>query len=1189
MLAQVPDVYRTRQLSKAQAGHRSKPGHDVTTHSLRKMSKKILLGTVHDIENSHKFIPSESSLNSNCFRLSQLCQSFESLMSLNNNLHDNIEYKNTFSVSAAIQVIEYLLNLGQRDREIAIHVGHIMQREGFIEEVTFMNEFGRNNSDLFRFVRDMLISNPRRKCISDGLSPYDSVMDADSSVTFGSSNEFSTSPKSSLGDMRFQHADIYELRSRSSSSSSLDEISEKKQSHCEERNFKYPNGIIPYFLRCSSPTCTRNEKCYALSCPFKQQVKISPIFNKLETAHFSSNNHQYSCDSSDEFGGQGVERTRHQIIDELIATETEYFNDLLVLSRLYRDEILHSGIISSDLRHEFCSVVFGNIDEIVETDRAFTSSLKSLEFQKRNKHRVIGPILTRYVDTKSPSIQSYIFYGKNQVVAKHRLDHELCRNQNFMEFCDNRRRLPECRKLPIQSFLTRPISRIGRLPIILETYLQFTPVEHPDFEDIKYCIEKIKQLLANINFEAGKTDNALRIRVLHDQLTFSKQLSRIRLEDLRLTDPDRRLIRAGKLKKRRFGELIEMHLFLFDNYLLIAQAVTSKRGAIRYQIQRNPIPLYMLLLEYSQSKAPGLTYRASIRSSRAVSIISSTSIKTTSSSQGPPPSSIMTQPQSEMSRPSYKSFPVQFTHLGREGRPFSFYASNQADQREWLKTIGEAIDDMDSKMRIFQSHLLLGSRCFNSSETPSYLRDCTVFSFAEYNEMLYLGTDKGLFAGPLADLSHMRLILHMPNCIQVEFHENWNCMLLVAKKNLYAFPLELYREPSPIYACQLGTKISSRVSFFETGYNNAELYLAVVKSTHLETSVKILQYEEQVIGGGFDEKWRWFSRKLLGAQNAQSPAYAYNAGWFGVYRRISIPCETKYLKFLRTKICLGTVNGFELIDLQTLQSRSLIDPLDSTLSLASKLTDVNGGSGNHKPLGIVRLEDTDEFLCCFDSFGVYIDKFGRNSRLGHPKSIVYWLGGGGGIEEVDVSSNSVPSNPASNLEPNIPLPTDTVRQMYFIEPNLLVLVNLKFLEIRNAYTGALVQILRADYNFHLVRGKWPGQEETGFLVCDSTSSKPAINVVSDPIFSVAKINQTSKNQLFQFAKRLSSFIAGTAESSTKTAANFRRKSLPQDRVASAASECFSEGYDECEIESRFHQIGAGNPNSLSKLLCIDKV
>lgn len=70
-----------------------------------------------------------------------------------------------------------------------------------------------------------------------------------------------------------------------------------------------------------------------------------------------------------------------------------------------------------------------------------------------------------------------------------------------------------------------------------------------------------------------------------------------------------------------------------------------------------------------------------------------------------------------------------------------------------------------------------------------------------------------------------------------------------------------------------------------------------------------------------------------------------------------IPVESSSIHFLKTKLCVGCSKGFEIVDLESLDTQGLLDPADDSLDFIKKRE-------NLRPMAIYRIDN--EFLLCYD-------------------------------------------------------------------------------------------------------------------------------------------------------------------------------------------------------------------------------
>ncbi|KAH8827780.1 CNH domain-containing protein [Flagelloscypha sp. PMI_526] len=189
-------------------------------------------------------------------------------------------------------------------------------------------------------------------------------------------------------------------------------------------------------------------------------------------------------------------------------------------------------------------------------------------------------------------------------------------------------------------------------------------------------------------------------------------------------------------------------------------------------------------------------------------------------------------------------------------------------------------------------------------------------------------------------------------------------------------------------------QVASGVTFFRTEQcANGQNLVCLVKSSRLTSSIRILEYQH----------------------GARHP--------FSVYRNLSMPTSIHSVHFssASSKIFVATEKGFEVVNLETVQTASLLDPNDKTI--AKGILTRNEHGKKPTPLLLHRLNEGSEFLLCYDEFAMYIDKLGAMTR----DELVFW------------------ETPAVHIEPF---------------DRYILVFNKLFVEVRNPQTGELIQCVR---------------------------------------------------------------------------------------------------------------------------------
>ena len=79
---------------------------------------------------------------------------------------------------------------------------------------------------------------------------------------------------------------------------------------------------------------------------------------------------------------------------------------------------------------------------------------------------------------------------------------------------------PESRKLELNTYLIKPTSRLAHYPLLLEAVLKHTRDECSDKHDIPKVLTLIREILAEVNREVGRTENRFFLLRLEQQLSF---------------------------------------------------------------------------------------------------------------------------------------------------------------------------------------------------------------------------------------------------------------------------------------------------------------------------------------------------------------------------------------------------------------------------------------------------------------------------------------------------------------------------------------------------------------------------------------------------------------------------------------------------------------------------------------------
>lgn len=177
------------------------------------------------------------------------------------------------------------------------------------------------------------------------------------------------------------------------------------------------------------------------------------------------------------------------------------------------DPLLAKDII--DYNDEFVDQVFFNISDIRHVN---TELSLALDARQAEKYLVssIGDVMLEHIC----NFQPFVDYGAHQVIGKFYFELEKKRNPLFAQFVQETERKPESRRLELNGYLTKPITRLGRYNLLLREILKRTPDDNPDKETIPQIMEIITRYLTQVNIEAGKCENFFNLQQIGERLNF---------------------------------------------------------------------------------------------------------------------------------------------------------------------------------------------------------------------------------------------------------------------------------------------------------------------------------------------------------------------------------------------------------------------------------------------------------------------------------------------------------------------------------------------------------------------------------------------------------------------------------------------------------------------------------------------
>ncbi|KAJ0050225.1 hypothetical protein NL108_014305 [Boleophthalmus pectinirostris] len=266
---------------------------------------------------------------------------------------------------------------------------------------------------------------------------------------------------------------------------------------------------------------------------------------------------------------------RQEAIFELVQGEQDLVEDLKLAKKAYHDPMRTLCIMTEQELNQ----IFGTLDSLIPLHEDLLNRLRD-ERKSDGCTEHVGHILTQWV----PCLSEYTPYCSNQVKAKALLDQKKqeSRVHDFLQRC---LLSPFSRKLELWSFLDIPRSRLVKYPLLLREILRHTDNEHPDRQRLEEAMAMVQSVVADINRQTGESE----CEFYKERLVYTEEGHRHEL-----IERSRTLSCHGELKNHRG---VKLHVFLFQDVLVITRSVSSSEQPIRYQLCRQPIPIEHLELE----------------------------------------------------------------------------------------------------------------------------------------------------------------------------------------------------------------------------------------------------------------------------------------------------------------------------------------------------------------------------------------------------------------------------------------------------------------------------------------------------------------------------------------------------------------------------------------------------------------
>lgn len=290
---------------------------------------------------------------------------------------------------------------------------------------------------------------------------------------------------------------------------------------------------------------------------------------------------------------------RQSVLFEVFKSEREYVSDLEAVQDVFITPLRCADppIIAENSLSGFIAEVFGNLSQILTHHQRLLAALFA---RQREQHPFVLSIADIILETAlNPGFRSaYEIYIKHYPIAESRHRKELKRNSSYQSFVQSVSSDPRIRKRDLVTFLSRSVTRLPRLSLLLEQILKLTDKdsEHPDLESLPISLGIFSDFIKSTQPGIEAAESKVKFWSLCESLQFQKGET----IDMDLYDDSRTLVYSGPVARRSrsstSGSWTDLVVALLDNYFLLTREETRPNAVVKRFLISRPLPLSFLRL-----------------------------------------------------------------------------------------------------------------------------------------------------------------------------------------------------------------------------------------------------------------------------------------------------------------------------------------------------------------------------------------------------------------------------------------------------------------------------------------------------------------------------------------------------------------------------------------------------------------
>ncbi|KIK10379.1 hypothetical protein K443DRAFT_670999 [Laccaria amethystina LaAM-08-1] len=714
-------------------------------------------------------------------------------------------------------------------------------------------------------------------------------------------------------------------------------------------------------------------------------------------------------EARDALGKKEVQR--QSVLFEIFKAEREYVADLEAVEEVFIAGLMKASppIIPESQLSGFIHEVFGNLNQILTYHQAMLAALFA---RQRDQHPLIQSVADIVLDTtlKSDFRSAYETYIKHYPLSESHHRKQLKKNHAYAAFIQSVSTDQRIRKRDLITFLSRPVTRLPRLNLLLEQTLKLTDEmhDHPDLETLPIILGILKDCIKSTQPGIEAAESKVKFWELCESLVYQKG----EIIDMDLYDESRTFVYSGPVSRRARSETgfssggwTELVAALLDNFFVLTREEKRPSGSVKRLIMSRPIPLSFLRLGTFDSAPETRRERA-----EDGGLLDSLRYQTVT------------------------LYPFTVYHASnRSTRRYTLYVTTEALRKRWqsvlVETIGVFKVRQDSNMwfdpqKVSDNFFRVpGRRSEPAVRTSGRINSGVPFNYGG-RKFIVVGCASGIYLAHHGT-EQFRKVLNNVNpasisALQTLGNKMFNKLVVHADASVYSYSLETivrvglghaHPQTIEVVAERIGGS-DNNILFCKHLQIGARLLLVYASKKRLSTTLNLHVLEAIDTSKVMPSPTRTAATSIVSYRPYGDPGY--------------VPKDAYDVVGLVKTIGICTNDGIVTVD-----------PTNLALSDVAVVPDLQGASNNPpvaalkvnlegaKPLGLLRV-DANELLVVYDVLGCYINRRGQPTRQ---SGYIKW---------------------------------ETKATSYAHRQGHVLLFSPEFIEIRSAINGRIVQVIEGN-------------------------------------------------------------------------------------------------------------------------------